>query len=273
MDQVSISSFEGQRTVKVLLRETRQPEFGDKFSSRHGQKGVCGLIVHQAELPFNRLGMPPDLIMNPHGFPSRMTVGKMIEMISGKAGITVGKHGYATAFGDQTKRNTGADKVHDIGERLVRAGYSYHGKDLMTSGITGEQMPAYVFFGPIYYQKLKHMVLDKMHARSVGRRTTMTRQPTEGRARGGGMRLGEMERDCLVGYGAAMLLNERLMFSSDEFLVYVCGNCGLIGYSGYCKFCNSYAHVSSVKVPYACKLLFQEMMSMNVIPRLKLSEC
>ena len=200
-----------------------------------------------------------------------MTVGKMIEMISGKAGLTKGEHGYATVFGDQTKRNTGADKVADIGENLVRAGYCYHGKDLMTSGITGEQEPCYTFFGPIYYQKLKHMVLDKMHARSVGRRTMLTRQPTEGRSRGGGMRLGEMERDCLVGYGAAMLLNERLMVSSDAFIIYVCGVCGLIGYSSYCKFCNTYEKVHTVKVPYACKLLFQEMMSMNIVPRIKLA--
>ncbi|KAJ9446811.1 DNA-directed RNA polymerase III subunit RPC2 [Diplonema papillatum] len=272
VDQVLLCSDDDQKTVKVLIRETRQPEFGDKFSSRHGQKGVCGLIVHQADLPFNRLGMCPDLIMNPHGFPSRMTVGKMIEMTSGKAGLTTGKHAYATAFGDQTDRGTGADKVKDIGETLVRAGYSYHGKDLMTSGLTGEQCPSYTFFGPIYYQKLKHMVLDKMHARAVGRRAMLTRQPTEGRSRGGGMRLGEMERDCLVGYGASMLLNERLMFSSDAFLVHVCATCGLIGYSGYCKFCNSYDKVHSVRVPYACKLLFQEMMSMNIIPKLKMAE-
>eukprot|EP00755_Sulcionema_specki_P022799 Sspe_Gene.77373::Locus_48340_Transcript_1_1_Confidence_1.000_Length_3591::g.77373::m.77373/K03021/RPC2, POLR3B; DNA-directed RNA polymerase III subunit RPC2 len=271
VDQVAVSTDDEQKIVKVLLRETRQPEFGDKFSSRHGQKGVCGLLVHQADLPFNHRGMPPDLIMNPHGFPSRMTVGKMIEMISGKAGLTKGKHGYASIFGDQTDYDHHADKVQDIGESLVRAGYSYHGKDLMTSGLTGEQMPAYVFFGPIYYQKLKHMVLDKMHARSTGRRAMVTRQPTEGRSRGGGMRLGEMERDCLVGYGAAMLLNERLMVSSDSFRIYVCGECGLMGYSGYCKYCDSYDKVSSIQIPYACKLLFQEMMAMNIIPRLKLS--
>ena len=271
VDQVSVSADDDTRTVKVLIREFREPEFGDKFSSRHGQKGVCGLIVQQSDLPFNRLGMNPDLIMNPHGFPSRMTVGKMIEMISGKAGITRGKHGYATGFGDQTERNQGACKVRDIGENLVKAGYSYHGKDLMTSGLTGEQQEYYTFFGPIYYQKLKHMVIDKMHARSQGRRTMMTRQPTEGRSKGGGMRLGEMERDCLVGYGAAMLLNERLMVSSDAFIIYVCGVCGLIGYSSFCKFCNSYEKVHTVRVPYACKLLFQEMMSMNIVPRIKLA--
>lgn len=273
-DRVSFSELAPDcRTVKVLVRETRQPELGDKFSSRHGQKGVCGLIVHQADMPFNQDGMSPDLIMNPHGFPSRMTVGKMIELLSGKAGLTVGRAGYGTAFGDQVPHDTGADRVSDLGRTLVAAGYSYHGKDALTSGVTGEQLPAYVFFGPIYYQKLKHMVLDKMHARSCGRKMMLTRQPTEGRQKEGGLRVGEMERDCLVGYGAAMLLNERLMLSSDKFHIHVCGHCGLLGYSGYCKHCGSGADVSKVALPYACKLLFQEMMAMNIVPRIKLGDC
>lgn len=250
--------------IKILLRQTRRPEIGDKFSSRHGQKGVCGLIVPQEDMPFTDLGICPDIIMNPHGYPSRMTVGKLIELLGGKAGVLEGKFHYGTAFG--------GDKVEDLSEVLVRHGFNYLGKDYVTSGITGEPVEAYVYFGPIYYQKLKHMVLDKMHARAKGPRAVLTRQPTEGRSRDGGLRLGEMERDCLIGYGASMLLLERLMISSDAFEVDVCGQCGLIGYSGWCKFCESSRNVSTLKMPYACKLLFQELQSMNIIPRLSLKK-
>ena len=219
------STPEESYLIKMLLRTTRRPEIGDKFSSRHGQKGVCGLIVNQADMPFNDQGICPDIVMNPHGFPSRMTVGKLIELLSGKAGVLEGRFGYGTAFG--------GDKVADVSEDLVKHGFNYAGKDYLTSGITGEPLSVYVFFGPVYYQKLKHMVLDKMHARSKGPRAVLTRQPTEGRARDGGLRLGEMERDCLIGYGASMLLLERLMVSSDSFEVDVCGKCGLLGYSGW----------------------------------------
>lgn len=154
-----------------------------------------------------------------------MTVGKLIELLAGKAGVLDGKFHYGTAFG--------GDKVEDVSADLIRHGFNYAGKDYVTSGITGEPLQAYIYFGPVYYQKLKHMVLDKMHARSRGPRAVLTRQPTEGRSRDGGLRLGEMERDCLIGYGASMLLMERLMISSDIFEVDVCGQCGLLGYSGW----------------------------------------
>lgn len=219
------SNKEESFLIKMLLRTTRRPEIGDKFSSRHGQKGVCGMIANQEDLPFNDQGIAPDIIMNPHGFPSRMTVGKLIELLAGKAGVLDGKFHYGTAFG--------GDKVADVSEDLVRHGFNYSGKDYLTSGITGEPLSVYIFTGPVYYQKLKHMVMDKMHARSKGPRAVLTRQPTEGRSREGGLRLGEMERDCLIGYGASMLLLERLMVSSDSFEVDVCGNCGLLGYSGW----------------------------------------
>uniref|UniRef100_A0A8R1HKU1 DNA-directed RNA polymerase n=1 Tax=Caenorhabditis japonica TaxID=281687 RepID=A0A8R1HKU1_CAEJA len=149
------------------------------------------------------------MIMNPHGYPSRMTVGKLMELLSGKAGVMNGTYHYGTAFG--------GDQVKDVCEELASRGYNYMGKDMLTSGITGQPLSAYIYFGPIYYQKLKHMVLDKMHARARGPRAALTRQPTEGRSREGGLRLGEMERDCLIAYGASMLLIERLMVSSDEF--------------------------------------------------------
>lgn len=256
------SNAEEAFLIKILQRQTRRPEIGDKFSSRHGQKGVCGLIVNQEDMPFTDLGICPDIIMNPHGFPSRMTVGKLIELMAGKAGVLNGHFGYGTAFG--------GDKVEDVCSALLEKGFSYTGKEFVTSGITGEPLTAYIFFGPVYYQKLKHMVLDKMHARAKGPRAVLTRQPTEGRSRDGGLRLGEMERDCLIAYGASMLLLERLMISSDAFEVDVCSECGLMGYSGWCHYCSSSHNISTLKIPYACKLLFQELLSMNIVPRLSL---
>ncbi|XP_077521380.1 RNA polymerase III subunit RpIII128 [Amblyomma americanum] len=260
------SNTEESFLMKLLLRQTRRPEIGDKFSSRHGQKGVVGLIAQQEDLPFNDQGICPDLIMNPHGFPSRMTVGKLIELLAGKAGVLNGKFHYGTAFG--------GSKVQDVGEELIRRGFNYQGKDCLTSGITGEPLSAYIYMGPIYYQKLKHMVMDKVHARARGPRAVLTRQPTEGRSRDGGLRLGEMERDCLIGHGASMLLLERLMLSSDACEVDVCRTCGLLGYSRWCHFCRSSSTIATLRIPYACKLLFQELLSMNIIPRLELkSHC
>lgn len=265
VDQVMMSvSDNDQALIKVLLRQTRRPELGDKFSSRHGQKGVCGIIVQQEDLPFNDDGISPDIIMNPHGFPSRMTVGKMIELISGKAGVLNGSLEYGTCFG--------GSQLEDMSKILIDKGFSYSGKDMLYSGITGECLQAYIFFGPIYYQKLKHMVLDKMHARSRGPRAVLTRQPTEGRSRDGGLRLGEMERDCVIAYGASQLLLERLMISSDAFEVDVCNNCGLMGYNSWCTTCKSADHVIRMTIPYAAKLLFQELLSMNIAPRLKLGD-
>ncbi|CAK7902646.1 DNA-directed RNA polymerase III subunit RPC2 [[Candida] anglica] len=265
VDQVMMSvSDNDQALIKVLLRQTRRPELGDKFSSRHGQKGVCGIIVQQEDLPFNDDGVAPDIIMNPHGFPSRMTVGKMIELISGKAGVLNGSLEYGTCFG--------GSKLEEMSKILVDKGFSYSGKDMLYSGITGECLQAYIFFGPIYYQKLKHMVLDKMHARARGPRAVLTRQPTEGRSRDGGLRLGEMERDCVIAYGASQLLLERLMISSDAFEVDVCNYCGLMGYSSWCTTCKSSEHVIKMTIPYAAKLLFQELLSMNIAPRLKLGD-
>ncbi|KAH7972447.1 hypothetical protein HPB52_012135 [Rhipicephalus sanguineus] len=246
----------------------------------------------QEDLPFNDQGICPDLIMNPHGFPSRMTVGKLIELLAGKAGVLNGKFHYGTAFG--------GSKVKDVGEELIQRGFNYLGKDCLTSGITGEPLSAYIYMGPIYYQKLKHMVMDKVHARARGPRAVLTRQPTEGRSREGGLRLGEMERDCLIGHGASMLLLERLMLSSDacENQLYAtvamipstmvrsaavaassialawwtyAEQCGLLGYSHWCHYCRSSSAIATLRIPYACKLLFQELLSMNIIPRLELT--
>lgn len=276
VDKVLLTSNDEHATlVKVLVRHTRRPELGDKFSSRHGQKGVIGRIVPGKDMPFSERGIVPDLIMNPHGFPSRMTVGKMLELLGSKAAVCTGKFHYGTAFGERTGL---ADKMETIVEELQEAGFSYSGKDFLHSGITGEPLSAYIFMGPVYYQKLKHMVLDKMHARARGPRVVLTRQPTEGRSRDGGLRLGEMERDCLIGYGSSMLLLERLMVSSDQFEVHVCTHCGLMGYydsrigRAVCPSTKTSEHMVRMKLPYAAKLLFQELQSMNVIPRLKVSE-
>lgn len=264
VDKVLITASDDDHfIVKTLFRATRRPELGDKFSSRHGQKGVVGVIVPQEDMPFNEMGINPDIIMNPHGFPSRMTVGKMIELLAGKSGVCDGHPHDATPFSGES--------VESLSSILVSHGFNYGGKDFFTSGVTGEPLTAYIFAGPIYYQKLKHMVLDKLHSRARGPHQVLTRQPTEGRARDGGLRLGEMERDCIVSYGASSLLLERLMISSDKTLVHICQDCGLIGYEGWCQYCRSPGGVTGVDMPYACKLLFQELTAMNISVRLKLT--
>jgi DNA-directed RNA polymerase III subunit RPC2 len=270
VDKVLITSNEHEQfLIKVMLRQVRRPEIGDKFASRHGQKGVCGLIVPEEDMPFNEMGHVPDLIMNPHGFPSRMTIGKLLELVVGKGGLYEGRQGYSTAFGEE---HGSADTAESAAETLVRNGLSYTGKDVYYSGTNGEPIDAYIFSGPVFYQKLKHMVLDKMHSRARGPRAVLTRQPTEGRSRDGGLRLGEMERDCLIAYGASNLIMERLMHSSDAFSASVCLTCGLLQYQNWCQYCRSGEHVADIRLPYACKLLFQELQSMNVLPRLRLSD-
>ncbi|KAL8506631.1 hypothetical protein ACS0TY_017502 [Phlomoides rotata] len=276
VDRVALcSDKDNNLCFKFMIRHTRRPEIGDKFSSRHGQKGVCGTIVQQEDFPFSERGICPDLIMNPHGFPSRMTVGKMIELLGSKAGVSCGRFHHGSAFGEPSGH---ADKVEDISETLVKHGFSYTGKDFIYSGITGEPLQAYIFMGPIYYQKLKHMVIDKMHARGQGPRIMLTRQPTEGKSRNGGLRVGEMERDCLIAHGTSMLTFERLVLSSDSFEVQVCRKCGLLGYynfklkTGMCSTCKNGENISTMKLPYAAKLLIQELQSMNIVPRLKLAE-
>ena len=250
---LSTSGRDQETMFKILVRDFRRPELGDKYSSRHGQKGVIGLIVSQEDLPFNEQGVCPDMIMNPHGFPSRMTVGKMMELVDGKAGLLDGARRFGTAFS--------GDDVVECGKVLTKKGFSYSGKEMLYSGITGDVHRAYIFIGPIYYQRLKHMVKDKMFARAQGPRVGLTRQPTQGRSRNGGLRVGEMERDCLVAHGVSLLLVERMLLSSDPFTASVCNECGLLAYSGYCQYCKNGHSVSDFRIPYACKLLFQELMS------------
>lgn len=267
IDKVMVTMTERDtQLIKVQTRQTRRPELGDKFSSRHGQKGVVGIIVDQEDMPFSDTGLVPDIIMNPHGFPSRMTVGKLLECLTGKAAVVQGHKDYG--FGDAFRSHP----LEEMSKELVNAGFSWEGKDYFTSGITGEPLQAYIFNGPIYYQRLKHMVADKMHSRSRGPRAILTRQPTEGRSRDGGLRLGEMERDCLIAYGASQLLLERLMVSSDACEIDICERCGLFGYKGYCGNCKSSRKVARMTMPYAAKLLIQELISMNVGVRLQLED-
>ncbi len=214
-----------------------------------------GLIANPEDLPFSETGWTPDLVMNPHGFPSRMTVGKLMELLIGKAGAFEGRQKDGTAFG--------GDSTEEAGRTLLRAGYSYSGKDMLISGQTGEYIKCFVFSGPIFYQRLKHMVQDKIHARARGRVNLLTRQPTEGRAREGGLRLGEMERDCLLGFGASALLQERLMISSDCYSCLVCESCGQLAFQKTCTFCGD-NRIGAIQLPYAFKLLVQELQSMGI---------
>ncbi len=259
---------EGNKLVQVRLRDQRIPEIGDKFTSRHGQKGVVGLILPAEDMPYSASGIVPDIIFNPHGIPSRMTISHLIELIGGKVGALGGRYIDGTPFESENHE--------DLRKELASLGFREDGTETFYNGRTGEMLKAQIFVGDTYYLKLKHMVANKIHARARGPIQLLTRQPTEGRAKEGGLRLGEMEKDTFVAHGASMLLKER--FDSDRTIVPVCEECGLIAIHdeyksrSYCPVCGDNVTVSNIELSYAFKLMMDELKSLGVYPKLILKD-
>ena len=223
------------------------------------------MVFRESDMPFTKNGVVPDIIINPHAIPSRMTIGQLFECLMGKACAQIGKIGDSSPFSDI--------KIGDLQGMLEKEGFEKNGNEIMYNGRTGVQMPCSIFIGPTYYQRLKHMVEDKIHSRSTGPLVMLTRQPSEGRSRDGGLRFGEMERDCMIAHGASQFLKERLMDNSDKYRIHICKKSGLIAaVNKYKNIYNSFSEnntsFAEVKIPYACKLMMQELQTMSVAPRL-----
>jgi DNA-directed RNA polymerase II subunit RPB2 len=257
---------DGYTFAKIRTRTYRKPTIGDKFSSRHGQKGTIGLVIPEQDMPVTADGVRPDIIINPHAIPSRMTIAQLKETLLGKALLDLGLFGDGTSFGEQS--------IESICNVLQKLGMERNGNQILYNGMTGEQLETSIFIGPAFYQRLKHMVNDKAHSRSFGPMVVLTRQPAEGRSRDGGLRFGEMERDCMISHGASRFTKDRIYYSSDAFQVHSCKKCGLMAvYNNekkihVCKTCNNRTDFNRVEIPYSCKLLFQELITMNIAPRI-----
>ncbi|MEA3514903.1 MAG: DNA-directed RNA polymerase subunit B [Nanoarchaeota archaeon] len=257
---------EGNKLIQVRLRDQRIPEIGDKFTSRHGQKGVIGMVIPQADMPFTASGITPDLIFSPHGIPSRMTISHLIELIGGKTGALAGRQIDGTLFQSESEK--------DIRAELQAMGFRENGTETMYNGVTGKQFKVKIFIGNMYYLKLKHMVSNKIHSRARGPIQLLTRQPTEGRAKEGGLRLGEMEKDTFVAHGTSLLLKER--FDSDRTVVPVCEQCGVIAIRDefkdkrYCSICGENVEITDIELSYAFKLMLDELKTLGLYPKLEL---
>jgi DNA-directed RNA polymerase II subunit RPB2 len=258
---------EGYSLAKVRVRQDRIPEIGDKFSSRHGQKGTVGMILNAEDMPQTASGLIPDIIINPHCIPSRMTIAQLMETLLGKIGAALGCLGDGTPFNEVTLPNL---------EKILRddLGLEPHGNEILYNGYTGRQMETSIYMGPCYYQRLRHCSADKLHSRSSGPLVMLTRQPAEGRAREGGLRFGEMERDCVAAHGIMEFTKERFMECSDLFRCWSCRDCGLLAIANpkegiwQCKGCGNTTNFSAIEIPYAYKLLMQELETMNISSRL-----
>jgi len=257
---------DGYTFAKIRTRTYRIPKLGDKFSSRHGQKGTIGLILPGEDMPTTANGLRPDIIINPHCIPSRMTIAQLKETLLGKVLLQLGMFGDGTSYGELP--------IKDICKELLKLGFEKNGNEILYNGMTGQQMETSIFIGPAFYQRLKHMVDDKEHSRAIGPMVVLTRQPAEGRSREGGLRFGEMERDCMVSHGAARFTKDRIYHASDTYQVYTCEKCGMIATFNdekkihLCKYCGNTTHFKYNKIPYSCKLLFQELITMNIAPRI-----
>lgn len=261
VDEIYIThNGDGNKTVKLRIRNIKIPEVGDKFSSRYAQKGVCGMIFPQEDLPFTAEGIVPDIIINSHCIPSRMTVGQLIECVLGKKCCMEGTFGDSTPFTEASR-----DPVESISLGLKNHGFHRYGNEVMYSGFTGEPLDTMIFIGPTYYQRLKHMVSDKMHCRATGNVTAIFRQPQEGRSRNGGLKLGEMEKDALLSHGTSSFLRERMFNMSDPYTVNICKICKNFASGGNnCLRCNDSDEICRIDLPYACKVLIHQLMAMNI---------
>ena len=268
VDRVFLSeTTDGTKLIKVVIRDAKIPEIGDKLASRHGQKGIIGLIVPEEDMPFTEDGIVPDLIFNPHGIPSRMTMGKLLEIIAGKVAALSGNVIYSPVFNPTPES--------EIRSLLGKYGFREDGKETMYDGRTGKKFESQIFIGNCFYQKLDHLVSNKIHARSRGPVTLLTKQPTEGRSKEGGLRLGEMEKDCLIAHGAALVLKER--FDSDKSLIPICSECGTAAINdrvknkNHCPICGN-SKIIEVEMSYAFKLMLDELRSMLIYPKLVMKE-